>query len=65
MIIITMTKAGYGGYMFADNVVNKKDVVELRNHENKVQHILIKIDFKSIVTIDDEGNKTELIRKEN
>lgn len=65
MKIVIMNKSGYGGYMFADNVVNKKDVVELRNHENKVQHILIKIDFKFIKVIDDEGNKTDLIRKEN
>ena len=65
MKIVIMNKSGYGAYMFADNVVNKKDVVELRNHENKIQHILIKIDFKSIKVIDDEGNITDLKRKEN
>ena len=65
MKIVIMNKAGYGGYMFADNVVNKKDVVELRNHENKIQHILIKINFKFIRILNDEGTITELIRKEN
>lgn len=60
MKIIFKNKNGYGGYLYADNIIIKTDIIELRTTANKMQHILIRNEFKKITIIDEEGKEINL-----
>lgn len=60
MKIIFKNKNGYGGYLYADNIIIKTDIIELRTIANKTQHILIRNEFKKITIINEEGKEINL-----
>lgn len=60
MKIIFKNKNGYGGYLYADNIIIKTYTILLRTAENKTQHILIRKEFKEIIIYDEEGKEINL-----